>query len=105
MKCVYRYVNLGPNFACHALWLSTIWVLGSLIRKIIWLVASRTNTDPAIVAGFFLKAIKQGGCPTILRTDKSTEGQDDHAGLDNILDTLYAITALYFNNRNGAVTL
>ena len=95
MKCVYRYVNLGPNFACHALWL----------RKIIWLVASRTNTDPAIVAGFFLKAIKQGGCPTILRTDKSTEGQDDHAGLDNILDTLYAITALYFNNRNGAVTL
>ena len=43
-------------------------------RRLIWLKVSRTNNDPAVVAGFFFEAVQSaGGCPTILRTDNGTE--------------------------------
>ena len=65
-------------------------------RRLIWLKVSRTNNDPAVVAGFFFEVVQSaGGCPTILRTDNGTENtvmasvqsylrsdsQDEHAGI------------------------
>lgn len=61
----------------------------------LWLKVSRTNNDPAVVAGFYLETVEnEGGCPVILRTDNGTEnslivavqshfrcdGHDEHAG-------------------------
>ena len=65
-------------------------------RRLVWLKVSRTNNDPAVVAGFFLEAVQhEGGCSAILRTDNGTEntfmasvqsylradGQDEHADI------------------------
>ena len=98
-----RYVNPGPNFAWHVDGYDKLKPYGFPIhgcidgfsRRVIWLKVSRTNNDPAVVAGFFLEAVQKSGCPTILRTDNGTEnttmasvqsyfraeGQDEHAGI------------------------
>lgn len=99
-----RYVNPGPNFAWHADGYDKLKPYGFPIhgcidgfsRRLIWLKVSRTNNDPAVVAGFFLEAVQnEDGCPVILRTDNGTEntvmasvqsylrsdGQDEHAGI------------------------
>ena len=98
-----RYMNPGPNFAWHADGYDKLKPYGFPIhgcidgfsRRLVWLKVSRTNNDPAVVAGFFLEAVQhEGGCPTILRTDNGTENtvmasvqsylradvQDEHAG-------------------------
>ena len=70
----------------------------ALVEDLFGLIkVSRTNNDPAVVAGFFFEAVQStGGCPTILRTDNGTENtvmaasvqsylrsdsQDEHAGI------------------------
>jgi hypothetical protein len=95
-----RYMNPGPNFAWHAdgydkHGFPIHGCIDGFSRRLVWLKVSRTNNDPAVVAGFFLEAAQhEGGCPTILRTDNGTEntvmasvqsylradGQDEHAG-------------------------
>jgi hypothetical protein len=97
-------INPGPNFAWHADGYDKLKPYGFPIhgcidgfsRRLIWLKVSRTNNDPAVVAGFFFEAVQSaGGCPTILRTDNGTENtvmasvqsylrsdsQDEHAGI------------------------
>ena len=75
-------INPGPNFAWHADGYDKLKLYGFPIhgcidgfsRRLIWLKVSRTNNDPAVVAGFFFEAVQSaGGCPTILRTDNGTE--------------------------------
>lgn len=98
-----EYRNPGPNFAWHTDGYDKLKPYGFPIhgcidgfsRKVIWLKVSRTNNDPAVIAGFYLEAVEElGGCPVILRTDTGTEntviaavqsylrcdGQDEHAG-------------------------
>lgn len=74
-----RYVNPGPNFACHTDGYDKLKPYGFPIHgcidgfRLIWLKVSRTNNDPA-VSEFFRKAVQiEGGCPVILRTDNGTE--------------------------------
>ena len=71
-------INPGPNFAWHAdgydklkpYGFPTHGCIDGFSRRFIWLKVSRTNNDPAVVAGFFFEAVQSaGGCPTILRTD------------------------------------
>ena len=98
-----EYRNPGPNFAWHTDGYDKLKPYGFPIhgcidgfsRRVIWLKVSRTNNDPAVIAGFYLEAVEmEGGCPVILRTDTGTEntviaavqsyfrcdGQDEHAG-------------------------
>ncbi|KAK0134211.1 hypothetical protein N1851_030223 [Merluccius polli] len=43
-------------------------------RKIIWLKAAHTSSNPRVIGGYFLEAVEQfGGCPRIVRTDLGTE--------------------------------
>ncbi|KAF3836685.1 hypothetical protein F7725_004149 [Dissostichus mawsoni] len=43
-------------------------------RKIIWMNAFTTSSDPKIVGGYYIEAVeKLGGCPRIVRGDKGTE--------------------------------
>lgn len=97
-----EYRNPGPNFAWHTDGYDKLKPYGFPIhgcidgfsRRVIWLKVSRTNNDPAVIAGFYLEAVEElGGCPVILRTDTGTEntviaavqsylrcdGQDEHA--------------------------
>ena len=98
-----QYTNPGPNFAWHTDGYDKLKPYGFPIhgcvdgfsRRVLWLKVSRTNNDPAVVAGFYLETVEnEGGCPVILRTDNGTEntliaavqsyfrcdGQDEHAG-------------------------
>ena len=95
--------NPGPNFGWHTAGYDKLKPYGFPIhdcidgfsRRVICLKVSRTNNDPAVIAGFFLEAVEElGGCPIILRTGTGTEntviaavqsylrcdGQDEHAG-------------------------
>jgi hypothetical protein len=46
----------------EALWLPHSWVhRHGFSRRLIWLKVSRTNNDPAVVAGFFFEAVQYGG--------------------------------------------
>lgn len=98
-----EYRNPGPNIAWHTDGYDKLEPYGFSIhgcidgfsRIVIWLKVSRTNNDPAVIAGFYLGAVEElDGCPVILRTDTGTEntviaavqrylrcdGQDEHAG-------------------------
>ena len=98
-----EYRNPGPNFAWHRDGYDKLKPYGFPIhgcidgfsQRVIWLKVSRTNNDPAVIAGFYLEAVEElGGCPVILRTDTGTEntviaavqsylrcdGQDEHPG-------------------------
>ena len=98
-----QYTNPGRNFAWHTDGYDKLKPYGFPIhgcvdgfsRRVLWLKVSRTNNDPAVVAGFYLHTVEnEGGCPVILRTENGTEntliagvqsffhhdGQDEYAG-------------------------
>jgi hypothetical protein len=76
------YFAEGPNFIWHADGYDKIKPFGICIngaidgysRKIQWLNAYHTNSDPTLIGGYFIQTVeKLGTCPRILRTDKGTE--------------------------------
>ena len=43
-------------------------------RKVLWLEAYSTNSDPAVIAGYFMQTVsKENGCPRVIRADHGTE--------------------------------
>lgn len=86
---VHGYDKLKPyGFPIHG-------CIDGYSRKILWLIVSRSNNDPALTGQHYLNAIQKfGGCPTLLRADNGTEnvtmaamqaylysqGEDDLAG-------------------------
>jgi len=77
-----EYSVKGPNYLWHLDSYDKLKPYGICIngcidgfsRKIIWMKAYSTSSDPKIIGGYFVEAIKDfGGCPRIVRADRGTE--------------------------------
>ncbi|XP_047661982.1 uncharacterized protein LOC113646972 [Tachysurus fulvidraco] len=76
------YFSKGPNFvwrvySCDKLKPFGICINGAIdgfSRKILWLNAYCTSSDPKVIGGYFLETVRTfGGSPQILRADMGTE--------------------------------
>lgn len=76
------YFSRGPNYVWHIDGYDKLKPYGIGIsgcidgfsRKIIWLESYRTNNDPRVIAGYFMKAVTEvEGCPERVRLDHGTE--------------------------------
>ena len=97
-----QYHADGPNFIWHVDGYDKLKPYGFCIsgcidgfsRKIIWLKVHTTNSDPKVIAGYYVEAVASlGFAPKVVRTDMGTEnhhicdmqiflrrnGQDSHA--------------------------
>ena len=55
-------------------------------RQILWLEASLTNSDPGVIAGYFIETLRaKGGCPRFIRADAGTEDSSVQQLLRKIL--------------------
>jgi len=81
---LYRraYFSKGPNFIWHVDSYDKLKPFGICIngaidgfaRRILWLNAYCTSSDPQVIGGYFLETVRSlGGCPRILRADMGTE--------------------------------
>ena len=92
------YWTPGPNYIWHIDAYDKIKPYGFGIsgcidgfsRRLIWLKVYTTNSDPSIIAGYFLEALKEHrGCPCVVRADAGTENvrvrdiQESLAGNNN----------------------
>ncbi len=77
-----QYFAQGPNYIWHIDSYDKLKPYGICIsgcidgfsRKIIWLKAACTSSDPCVIGGYFAQAVDEfGGCPRIVRTDAGTE--------------------------------
>lgn len=77
-----QYFNEGPNFMWHVDSYDKLKPYGICIngaidgfsRYVLWLEAHKTNSDPRVIANYFLETISErGGCPKRLRVDLGTE--------------------------------
>ena len=76
------YFSKGPNYIWHLDSYDKLRPYGICIngcidgfsRKMLWVNAYHTSSDPRIIGGYFIQAVEQfGGCPRIIRGDKGTE--------------------------------
>jgi len=76
------YYAKGPNYVWHMDGYDKLKPFGFCIsgcvdgfsRRVVWLRASRTNNDPAVIARYFMESVRSlKGCPRILRADFGTE--------------------------------
>ncbi|KAK3600724.1 hypothetical protein CHS0354_027218 [Potamilus streckersoni] len=83
-RCLRRrqYFSKGPNYCWHIDSNDKLKSYGLCIngctdgysRKLIWLKVGRSNSDPKVIAKYFLAAVEEyGGCPTFMRGDMATE--------------------------------
>lgn len=77
-----QYNSKGPNYLWHVDSYDKLKPYGICIngcidgfsRKIMWLEAASTNSDPRVIAGYYLKTvIEEGGTAKIIRSDMGTE--------------------------------
>ena len=77
-----QYKSKGPNFVWHIDSYDKLKPYGIAIngcidgfsRNIVWLEASTTNSDPKVVAYYYIQAVKRkAGCPRRIRSDMGTE--------------------------------
>jgi len=77
-----EYISRGPNFVWHVDSCDKLRPYGICIngaidgfsRKMLWLNAYHTSSDPAVVCGYFTGTLRAlDGCPRIVRADMSTE--------------------------------
>lgn len=80
-----NYYNKGPNYIWHMDSYDKLKRYGICIngcvdgfsRKVLWLKAYSTSSDPKVIAGYFMEAVDEyKGCPRIIRADKGTENAD-----------------------------
>ena len=76
------YHSKGPNYTWHLDGYDKLKPYGICIngcidgysRKLIWIEAHSSNSDPKIISGYFIDAIENiGGCPRFVRGDHGTE--------------------------------
>jgi len=77
-----QYFGRGPNFLWHVDSYDKLKPYGICIngcidgfsRKIMWVNAYSTSSDPTIIDGYFMHTVEQlKGCPCIVRSDPGTE--------------------------------
>ncbi|XP_061920002.1 uncharacterized protein LOC133660480 [Entelurus aequoreus] len=77
-----NYFAKGPNYIWHFDSYDKLKPFGICIngcidgfsRKIIWMNAFTTSSDPTVIGGYYMEAVKKlGGCPRIVRGDRGTE--------------------------------
>ena len=77
-----NYFAKGPNYIWHFDSYDKLKPFGICInccidgfsRKIIWMNAFTTSSDPKIIGGYYMEAVQKfGGCPRIVRGDRGTE--------------------------------
>ncbi|MGH0137660.1 UNVERIFIED_CONTAM: hypothetical protein FKN15_071616, partial [Acipenser sinensis] len=77
-----RYNGKGPNFLWHPDSYDKLKPYGigingcidGFTRYIIWMEAYVTNSNPRVIAGYYLRSvINKSGCPKIIRSDRGTE--------------------------------
>ncbi|KAL2087589.1 uncharacterized protein LOC109138370 [Larimichthys crocea] len=77
-----QYFAQGPNFVWHIDSYDKLKPYGICLngcidgfsRKVMWLRAARTNSDPKVIGGYFVETLERcGGCPRLVRTDMGTE--------------------------------
>lgn len=77
-----RYYAKGPNWCWHIDSYDKLKPYGICIngcvdgfsRKVIWVEAFVTNSDPKFICGYYMAAVsKANGCPHMIRIDKGTE--------------------------------
>ncbi|XP_061739265.1 uncharacterized protein LOC133556012 [Nerophis ophidion] len=103
-----NYFAKGPNYIWHFDSYDKLKPFGVCIngcidgfsRKIIWMNAFTTSSDPKIIGGYYMEAVKKfGGCPRIVRGDRGTENVkvrdfqrflrrniDDGSGIDSYIE-------------------
>lgn len=76
------YRGVGPNFTWHMDSYDKLTPYGICIngcidgfsRKILWLQAFHTNSNPKVIAGYFIESVVNAtGCPRRVRADNGTE--------------------------------
>ena len=76
------YFAKGPNYIWHFDSYDKLKPYGICIngcidgfaRKMIWLKAYNTSSDPKVIGAYYIRAVEEsGGCPTIIRGDRGTE--------------------------------
>ncbi|KAK3099017.1 hypothetical protein FSP39_025318 [Pinctada imbricata] len=77
-----QYFSRGPDYVWHVDSYDKLKPYGIAIngcidgysRNIIWLEANITNSDPSVIADYYIQAVKQRkGCPQRIRADMGTE--------------------------------
>lgn len=77
-----KYFSKGPNYVWHIDAYDKLKPYGIAIsgcidgfsRRIIWLIAGRTASNPKVIGGYYINAVKEiGGCPRRVRFDCGTE--------------------------------
>ncbi|XP_071956877.1 uncharacterized protein [Antedon mediterranea] len=77
-----RYLVPGSNFMWHIDSYDKLKPYGICIngcidgfsRRVIWLEANSTSSDPKVIAGYYIQAVRNYmGCPKFIRTDFGTE--------------------------------
>ena len=77
-----QYKSKGPNYVWHIDSYDKLKPFGIAIngcidgfsRNVIWLEANTTNSNPKVIAGYFIEAVKRKkGCPQRIRADLGTE--------------------------------
>ena len=77
-----QYFNKGPNFCWHVDSYDKLKPYGICIngaidgfsRFIVWLKAYSTNSNPRIIASYYMESVKcKQGCPSRIRVDAGTE--------------------------------
>ena len=77
-----NYFSQGPNFIWHMDSYDKLKPFGICVngcidgfsRKIVWLKAYNTNSDPKLIGGYYIEAVQRSaGCPRVMRGDLGTE--------------------------------
>ena len=111
-----KYNSLGPNFLWHFDGYDKLKPYGFCIngaidgfsRYIVWLECYTTNSDPKVIAGYFMKSVQElEGSPARIRCDKGTENGDvlqmqmfmRHTGEDQYAQNSCLVGASTHNQR------
>lgn len=77
-----NYFSKGPNFIWHLdsydkqkpYGICVNGCIDGFSRKVIWLNAYTTSSDPKVIGGYYIEAVHRlGGCPRVVRGDLGTE--------------------------------
>lgn len=80
--CRRSYFAKGPNYIWHLDSYDKLKPFGICIngcidgfsRKIIWMNAYTTSSDPKVIGGYYMDSVERlGGCPRVVRGDRGTE--------------------------------